>query len=70
MALSNPYAGSRHPGYVGQPLPGMLVKIVREDGSEIPADSSESGELLVAGNNLLCFSILNQTRFERTRYRK
>jgi len=49
MALSNPYSGKRLPGYVGQPLPGMAVKLLRDDGSEIPESSSESGELLVAG---------------------
>ena len=49
MALSNPYTGKRMPGYVGQPLQGMIVKLVREDGSEIPESSSESGELLVSG---------------------
>ena len=52
MALSNPYSGKRLPGYVGQPLPGMAVKLLRDDGSEIPESSSESGELLVAGQNL------------------
>jgi malonyl-CoA/methylmalonyl-CoA synthetase len=51
MALSNPYTGKRLPGFVGQPLPGMVVKLVREDGSEIPDDSSESGELLVSGGD-------------------
>ena len=50
MALSNPYSGKRMPGYVGQPLQGMIVKLVREDGSEIPESSSESGELLVSGD--------------------
>ena len=49
MALSNPFSGQRLPGYVGQPLPGMYVKLVRENGSEIPESSSESGELLVSG---------------------
>jgi malonyl-CoA/methylmalonyl-CoA synthetase len=49
MALSNPYAGKRLPGYVGQLLPGMAAKLLREDGSEIPESSSESGELLVSG---------------------
>ena len=31
MALSNPYRGSRRPGAVGSPLPGVEVK-VQEDG--------------------------------------
>lgn len=28
MALANPLAGERRPGYVGQPLPGMSVRLV------------------------------------------
>ena len=31
MALSNPYEGTRRPGAVGRPLPGVSVKI-QEDG--------------------------------------
>ena len=50
MALSNPYAGRRVPGYVGQPLPGLVVKLVREDGTDVPESSTESGELLVSGD--------------------
>ena len=61
MALSNPYSGKRLPGYVGQPLPGMAVKLLRDDGSEIPESSSESGELLVAGQKkcdvVVCWAV-------------
>ena len=32
MALSNPLAGERRPGYVGQPLPGVEVRLVDDDG--------------------------------------
>lgn len=31
MALSNLYKERREPGYVGQPLPGVSVKLVEED---------------------------------------
>ncbi|CAH0998726.1 Long-chain-fatty-acid--CoA ligase FadD13 [Neolewinella maritima] len=31
MAISNPYAGERRPGYIGQPLPGVDVRLA-DDG--------------------------------------
>lgn len=46
MALSNPYAGERHPGHVGQPLPGVVIKRVDESGDEV-TDASTPGELAV-----------------------
>jgi malonyl-CoA/methylmalonyl-CoA synthetase len=33
MALSNPLRGERRPGTVGQPLPGVEVRLVAEDGA-------------------------------------
>ena len=33
MALSNPLRGERRPGTVGQPLPGVEVRLVTEDGA-------------------------------------
>jgi len=50
MALSNPYRGERRPGTVGQPLPGMDVRIVAEDGSDAPP--GVPGEILVRGRSL------------------
>jgi malonyl-CoA/methylmalonyl-CoA synthetase len=47
MALSNPLAGERRPGYVGQPLPGVEVRLVDEDGREV-ADGTP-GELEIRG---------------------
>lgn len=46
MALSNPYAGERRPGHVGQPLPGVVIKRVDESGDEV-TDASTPGELAV-----------------------
>jgi malonyl-CoA/methylmalonyl-CoA synthetase len=47
MALSNPIAGERRPGRVGQPLPEVEVRVVDEHGSVV-ADGTP-GELEVRG---------------------
>jgi malonyl-CoA/methylmalonyl-CoA synthetase len=47
MALSNPLTGERRPGYVGQPLPGVDVRLVDEDGHDV--DEGTPGELEVRG---------------------
>jgi malonyl-CoA/methylmalonyl-CoA synthetase len=39
MAISNPYEGERKPGYVGQPLPGVAVRLV-------------DGEIQIKGDNV------------------
>jgi malonyl-CoA/methylmalonyl-CoA synthetase len=50
MLISNPYAGERRPGTVGQPLPGVSVRLVDKNGREV-ADG-ETGEVLVRGANV------------------
>lgn len=50
MALSNPYRGERRPGHVGQPLPGVSIRLVDEEGQEVPAGAV--GEIQVKGPNL------------------
>lgn len=50
MNISNPYEGERRPGAVGQPLPGVSVKIVNGQGQQV-ADG-EPGELYVRGPNV------------------
>jgi malonyl-CoA/methylmalonyl-CoA synthetase len=50
MALSNPYRGERRPGTVGQPLPGVEVRLVGEDGRDVPAGTP--GEIWVRGPSL------------------
>jgi malonyl-CoA/methylmalonyl-CoA synthetase len=50
MALSNPYRGERRPGTVGQPLPGMEVRIVADDGMDAPPGAQ--GEIQVRGPSL------------------
>ena len=47
MALSNPLTGERRPGYVGQPLPGVEVRVVDENGHDVSA--ATPGELEVRG---------------------
>jgi len=47
MALANPLDGERRPGYVGQPLPGVEVRLTAEGGA--PAPAGEPGEIEVRG---------------------
>src|ERR1043166_10017123 len=47
MALSNPLNGGRRPGSVGNPLPGIEVRLVDEHGA--PAPDGTPGELEVKG---------------------
>ena len=35
MAISNPYRGERRPGAVGQPLPGVEVRLKTESGGPL-----------------------------------
>lgn len=51
MALSNPYIGTRIPGFVGRPLEGVSVKIVDDSGQAIEQEGV-SGELWVSGENV------------------
>ena len=47
----HPVDGERRPGSVGLPVPGVEVRITREDGTE--ADPDEIGEILVRGPNVM-----------------
>ena len=47
MGLSNPLDGERRPGHVGQPLPGMEVRLA--DEGERPVSHGTSGEIQVRG---------------------
>ena len=46
MALSNPYRGERRPGYVGQALPDVAVRLVDEEGSVV-AEEGTPGEIRI-----------------------
>ena len=53
MLVSNPYfpeRGRRIAGTVGEPLPGVGVRLVREDGT--PCDAGEIGNVQVRGPNV------------------
>jgi malonyl-CoA/methylmalonyl-CoA synthetase len=47
VGLSNPLLGERVPGSVGLPLPGMQIRIVKDDGSAAGVD--EAGEIWIRG---------------------
>ncbi len=51
MALSNPYDGERRPGAVGQPLPGVEVRLKSETGN-IVTQEQEPGEIQVRGESV------------------
>ncbi|MCK5653183.1 MAG: AMP-binding protein, partial [Gemmatimonadetes bacterium] len=48
MGLSNPLLGERRPGAVGQPLPGVEIRLVTESG-EVVRDEGEAGEIQIRG---------------------
>jgi malonyl-CoA/methylmalonyl-CoA synthetase len=50
MALSNPLEGARRPGCVGQPLPGVAVRLVDEEGREV--EPGTPGEIEVRGETV------------------
>ena len=52
MITSNLYAGPRGQGTVGKPLPGVQVRVWKEDGS-VATSPGEVGEIQVRGPNVL-----------------
>ena len=44
--------GERRPGEVGRPLDGVQLRIVGDDGTDVPADGETLGEVIVRGPNL------------------
>ncbi len=47
VGATNPFDGERVPGSCGPPLPGMQIRIVNEDGSDV--SGGESGEIWIRG---------------------
>jgi malonyl-CoA/methylmalonyl-CoA synthetase len=50
MAISNPYLGERRAGHIGQPLPGVTVRLVDEENQEV--EIGQAGEIQVKGANV------------------
>lgn len=50
MAISNPYRGERKPGYIGQALPGVQIRLADEKGQIV--SESTPGEIQVKGPNV------------------
>ncbi|WP_247236689.1 acyl-CoA synthetase [Telluribacter sp. SYSU D00476] len=50
MGISNPYEGDRRVGYIGQPLPGVSVRLVDEENVVVP--EGQPGEIQVKGDNV------------------
>ena len=50
MAISNPYRGKRKPGYIGQPLPGVSIRLVNEVNQIV--DKGSQGEIQIKGENV------------------
>ncbi|WP_333606153.1 acyl-CoA synthetase [Novosphingobium sp.] len=51
MALSNPLHGERRAGHVGQPLPGVEVRLYGED-EQLITEEGQPGEIRVKGANV------------------
>ena len=47
MAISNPYRGERKPGYIGQPLPGVLIRLADENNQIV--NQGTQGEIHIKG---------------------
>jgi acyl-CoA synthetase (AMP-forming)/AMP-acid ligase II len=51
FTLSNPYDGERRPGTVGLPTPGAEVRVVDDDGRDVP--DGELGEIVVKSDGMM-----------------
>ena len=50
MGISNPYNGDRRVGYIGKPLPGVHVRLVDEENTEV--EPRQPGEIQIKGANV------------------
>lgn len=51
VAAFNHLEYERKPGSIGQPLPGVTMKVVDRDGNDVP--QGKEGELLIRGHNVM-----------------
>ncbi len=51
FTLSNPYEGERRPGTVGLPVPGCSVRLVDDEGRDVP--DGDLGEIHVKANGIM-----------------
>lgn len=51
VASANPYGGKSRLGTVGLPVPGTLMKVINDDGGELPL--GERGELCIKGPQIM-----------------
>jgi acyl-CoA synthetase (AMP-forming)/AMP-acid ligase II len=52
MTLSNPYSGTRHPGSVGSPLPGVEVRIIKPQSNPLNKQAKLEGASAPDGTDL------------------
>jgi len=66
MITSNPYRGERRAGTVGRPLPGIALRVVGENGREIPR--GQAGGIEIRGPNVFAgyLGMPEQTRQDFT----
>ncbi|MEZ5069526.1 MAG: acyl-CoA synthetase [Bacteroidales bacterium] len=50
MAISNPYRGERRPGHIGQPLPGVGIRLADEFDQTV--EEGSPGEIQIKGENV------------------
>jgi len=50
MAISNPYRGERKPGYIGQALPGVSIRLA--DENDLMVAEGNPGEIQIKGANV------------------
>lgn len=67
MGISNPYEGERRAGYIGQPLPGVSVRLVDDHNNVVRPD--EAGEIQVKGENVFS-KYWNKPEATRTAFTK